>query len=338
MTASALTAEGKSSDVCRRQLPTAISLLTATVVIFGLLYYGIITVESLREAFRDPTVAVCAFLTLVVAYVLSAVRWYLILRAMGIFIRPRPCAEIFAMGMFANTVLPGGAGGDLLRAIYLARHLHQDRTGGVISVLADRTVGLFGVVTVASFLTLVGPEHMVSSPLTRVVLEVLRIFFCVVVLSAAVGFILLGAGRFERIKGALGSRTIVQRTIVRLFETVVQLRSSPVELLLSVLISVLITCFIAAAIALLAHGYGAGGLQPPDFASAGILALLSSSLPITPGGIGVGEGAFAFLCYAWETVRTALPYGTIFFGYRLILTVIAACGGIAFASYRGAIR
>jgi uncharacterized protein (TIRG00374 family) len=334
MTDPASANDKKDGSFARRSLATLLKLLIAALLVFSLFYYRVITLDSLQATFRDRPIAASVIVVLFIGYMLSAVRWYFILHAMGIPIRLRPCAEIFAMGMFASTILPGGTGGDMVRAIYVARHLHQDRTGGVISVLADRALGLFGVIVVAMFFALSGPEHMIRSPLTRAIFSVLAAVFIAGVLGAAAAVTLIGPKRFERIRQFLGFRTIIQRTIVRVIETVLQLRSHPAALLISVLISVVITLTIASAIVLLAHGYGAGGLQPIDFANAGVLALLSSALPVTPGGIGVGEGTFAFLCYAWETVRTSLPYGTIFFGYRLSLTVIAAFGSVAFVTYR----
>ncbi len=113
-------------------------------LVVALFHYDVITLQALAATFRDWPVALTAFAVLLVGYVLSALRWYALLHAIGIRIRLRPCVEIFAMGTFANTFLPGGTGGDVVRAVYIARHVHSDRAGGVISVLADRAMGFLG--------------------------------------------------------------------------------------------------------------------------------------------------------------------------------------------------
>jgi uncharacterized protein (TIRG00374 family) len=321
----------------RRHLVTIVKLLFACGLVAGLFFYQVITLEALRATFRDPPVAALAFALLLLGYVLSAARWYFLLHAMGIQVRLRPCAEIFAMGTFANTFLPGGTGGDLVRAVYIARHVHQDRTGGVISVFADRAVGLLGVLGVAVLLGASDSRHVIASPLTRTFFLTLTAAFGGAVLGILLTFALLSQARFEKLQGWIGARTIAHRTVVRLFATAVQLRAHPMLSLLSFVVSVVITLTMAAAGVLLARGYEAGGLGPLDFANASVLALLANAVPLTPGGIGVAEGAFAFLCYAWEPTPTALAYGTIFFGERLILTLINLIGSVAFLTYRGTI-
>lgn len=321
----------------RAKIVTALKLVMAVALVGGMLHYDVISVSALRDTFRNVPVALSAFAVLAVGYVLSALRWYVLLHALGIRLPLRPCAEIFAMGTFANTFLPGGTGGDIVRAVCIARHLHQDRAGGVISVLGDRVMGLFGVLFTAAILGAMLADHVVGSPLTRVFF-ILVVCTCVgaIVVSVA-ALVLITPARFARLRELVGVRTKLQRFALRMVETVVQLRVNPFALLLSFVLSVLITLTIAASVVLLSDGYGAGGLNALDFANAAVLSLVMNAAPVTPGGIGVAEGAFAFLCYAWETTPSTLPYGTIFFSQRLITTVISAFGSLAFVTYRGSV-
>ncbi|MGP0091073.1 MAG: lysylphosphatidylglycerol synthase transmembrane domain-containing protein [Xanthobacteraceae bacterium] len=337
MSAHEARARPKAGGLVRQHLALLLKLLISAALVFALFYYNVISIEALRTTFRDPVVAVSAFAVLLVGYGLSALRWYYLLHAMGIAVRLRPCAEIFAMGTFATTFLPGGTGGDVVRAVYIARHVHQDRTGGVISVLADRAMGLLGVIAVAVLLGFVRAEQVIASPVTRTLFFILAAAFAVALLGLAGALALISPRRYERIKTLLGVRTLLQRIILRLFATLVQLRANPGAVLLSFVLSILITLTIVAAVIFLARGYEAGGLEPLDFANASVLALFANVVPITPGGVGVGEAAFAFLCYAWERTPSALAYGTIFFGQRLITTVISLIGSIAFVTYRGSI-
>src|SRR3954452_11513162 len=130
MAAPRLAPQRHSGRPRRQHLPPVLKLLISGALVAGLFYYHVITFEALRATFREPAIAGLAFAALLLGYLLSALRWYFLLQAMGIHVRLRPCAQIFAMGTFANTFLPGGTGGDLLRAVYIARHVHQDRTGG----------------------------------------------------------------------------------------------------------------------------------------------------------------------------------------------------------------
>ncbi len=43
---------------------------------------------------------------------------------------------------------------------------------------------------------------------------------------------------------------------------------------------------------------------------------MANSLPFTPGGLGIGEAAFANAALALEPVRSGAPYATAFLAYR----------------------
>ena len=322
-----------ASNRMRKPLAVALKFLISAALVFALFYYQVISIEALRTTFRDPVVALSAFAVLLLGYGLSALRWYFLLQAMGITVRLRPSAEIFAMGTFATTFLPGGTGGDLLRAVYVARHVHQDRTGGIISVMVDRAVGLLGVITAAVLLGFSRAEHVIASPATKIFFYALVATLAGAIIGITAALIILSPTRVERIRAFVGARTIVHRSVLRFLETVVQLRADPMRVGLSAIISIAVTMTIVSSVVLLAHGYESGGLTDLDFANAAVLAFLVNAVPVTPGGIGVAEGAFAFICHTWELLPTVLPYGTIFFGYRIILTVISLFGSVAFVTY-----
>jgi uncharacterized protein (TIRG00374 family) len=327
----------KGDGLARQRLTKVVKLAIAVALIVALFRYDVITLEALRVTFRDVPVATYAFVVLLIGYVLSMLRWYALLHAIGISIGIRPCAEIFAMGTFANTFLPGGTGGDLVRAVYIARHMrsdgHSDRTGGVISVVADRVMGLLGVLALAVVLGIADFERVANSPITRPFFLVVVGSFVVLATGILGTLVLMTPARFSKIKEFLGTRTRLHRMAIRALEIALELRSNPATALLSLFLSILVTLTIVLATILLSKGYEAGGLGRLDFASATVFALLANAVPITPGGIGVAEGAFAFLCYAWEPTATHLAYGTIFFSYRLILTVISLFGSVAFVTY-----
>ena len=321
----------------RRRLSTFIKLLISAALVAALFYYDIITLQALATTFRDWPIALSAFAVLLVGYVLSALRWYALLHAIGIRIRLRPCAEIFAMGTFANTFLPGGTGGDLVRAVYIARHVQTDRTGGVISVLADRAMGLLGVLGTAVILGIASSEHVIESPLTRMLYFLLAGGFAAITLGLVIVLVVLPPARVAKISSFIGNRTMIHRLFLRVFQVIGQFRNNPAAVLLSAVLSILITLCIVTAVILLAGGFRAGGLNALDFANATVFALVANIVPITPGGIGVAEGVFAFLCYAWETTPTTLAYGTIFLSQRLIVMVISLVGSVAFVTYKRSI-
>ena len=60
-----------------------------------------------------------------------------------------------------------------------------------------------------------------------------------------------------------------------------------------------------------------------------LFSMFANGVPISPGGIGVGEAAFNQIC-VWIAHGTQhYPYATIFLAYRVISLVTACYGGIA---------
>ncbi len=312
-----------------------VKVALAVLLVSGLFYYNVITVAALKATFGNLRSAAGACAALALAYFLSALRWYFILHALGIPIRLRPCAEIFAMGTFANNLMLGGTGGDVVRAVYVSMHLHRDRAGGVISVLLDRAAGLLGMLTLGVVFGILDVGHVVGSPVTRTVFLWLCGGFAAGMAGIVVVFVVMNREFHAWMTDRLGTRTVIHRVVLRLFETVVQLRRDPVAIVISFVLSVLTSLLVVVAIIFLASGFEAQGLSWIDYGNATIIALLASAIPLTPGGIGVAEGAFAFLCLVWEPSPTGLAYGTIFLGQRLITTVISLFGCIAFVTYEG---
>jgi uncharacterized protein (TIRG00374 family) len=81
--------------------------------------------------------------------VLTAVRWWILLKIQDIHIRLWESVRLTFLGQFFNSVVPGTVGGDLVKAYYVAKH--TPKTAAVlVSVFVDRLFGLVGLAVVAA--------------------------------------------------------------------------------------------------------------------------------------------------------------------------------------------
>jgi uncharacterized membrane protein YbhN (UPF0104 family) len=81
----------------------------------------------------------------VITVSIQFVRWYLLVRALDL---PFTLSEAFRLGLvgcFWNAFAPGSVGGDLVKAYYIAHGQPGRRASAVATVIADRLVGLFGL-------------------------------------------------------------------------------------------------------------------------------------------------------------------------------------------------
>ena len=93
-----------------------------------------------------PLPTVLVLLLAGVGVIIAALRWRLLLGALGIRLERREAISLTFLGNFFNQVAPGGiVGGDVLKAIYAARG-RGNAAGCAVGVFADRVAGLFGTV------------------------------------------------------------------------------------------------------------------------------------------------------------------------------------------------
>jgi uncharacterized protein (TIRG00374 family) len=119
---------------------------------FGLFAYAIWSNgPGLKQIFVDRTEPLnYGFLALgaavlTVSVVITFLRWYVLVRAVGLPFTVGNALGLGAVGFFYNTILPGSIGGDLVKAVFLAREQAR-RTVAVATVVMDRVIALWALI------------------------------------------------------------------------------------------------------------------------------------------------------------------------------------------------
>ena len=86
-----------------------------------------------------------AFLIAIAATALSFARWCILVRCQGIALSMLEAFRLGAICFLLSFVSVGSVGGDLFKAIFLARRRPGKRVEAVASVLVDRASGLYGL-------------------------------------------------------------------------------------------------------------------------------------------------------------------------------------------------
>jgi uncharacterized protein (TIRG00374 family) len=106
--------------------------------------------EALGNPIRILPFALAGLFTGLSAFV-TFVRWYLLVRAQELPFTLGGAVRLGAVGYFFNTLLPGSIGGDLVKALALARAQHR-RTVAFATVLIDRAIGLWALIWLVALL------------------------------------------------------------------------------------------------------------------------------------------------------------------------------------------
>jgi uncharacterized membrane protein YbhN (UPF0104 family) len=276
------------------------------VGIIGVLLWQLGTgafVDGLRVI--DPRAALAALAIGLATTVLSAWRWCLVARRLGLRLPLRNGVEDYYRALFLNAVLPAGVLGDVHRAV---RHGRQegDVGRGVRAVVLERTAGQVVTIGVAVPVLLARPAliparfHDVVT-ITGVV---------VVAVAAAVVALAFVAGR-EGARGRSAWRRVPASWFRELRHGLLARDAWPGVVLLSVL------TFAGHLALFLVAARTAGSTAPfTQLLPLMVLALLAMGLPVNVGGWGPREGvtALAFGAAglgAAQGLTTAVVYGVL---------------------------
>ena len=136
----------------RRSIRSTLINVVLLVVVFGLLGLTIAgNRDQIRQVLRGPLdgrLFALGALIYLTALVSTFVRWYLLVRALGIPFRVRDAVRLGFIGNLFNLIIPGAVGGDLIKAYYLCRE-QAKKAQAVASMVIDRIVGLLGLFLLA---------------------------------------------------------------------------------------------------------------------------------------------------------------------------------------------
>ncbi len=313
-----------------RQLALNVLKIAIPVGIIAFLLYRV-EPEQWRELSQHPKNYLLLALALGVALAaisLSFARWCLLVRCQGIRLSMLEAHRLGAICFLLNFVSAGSVGGDLFKAIFLAKRRPGRRVQSVASVVVDRGVGLYGLLLVASAAFLMydgGPRGGEAADLQQ-------LKWASAVLVAAGTVVLAGLVFGGRFVDALVRRgtdlPIVGGIIEKVGSPLRMFHDHPIAFAASVLMSIGVHSMLTVSMYLIARS-----LYPavPTLAEHFIIVpigMLASALPITPAGIGVLEAAVEWLYEIIPAVPTLASGTLIALVFEMVKVVIAIVGTI----------
>ena len=268
------------------------------------------------------------------AVCITILRWYWLVRALGLPFRLRDAFRLGFFGYLCNFISLGAVGGDVFKAVFLAREQPGKRTEAVATVVIDRILGLFAlmlVVSVAAWwadLLAMGQRRLdiicySAWTATGVLMVGVLLIYWPGFVSGPWFEMLTGLPRVGPVFGKLIATVRLYR---RRWDVMLGTLAMSVATHL-----VFVLCIWAVA----------RGLPGPraEYQSQLVIVpfgLLASTVPLPGGGLGTFEAAMEFL---FRTVPNTPPFepgqGTLVaFGYRAITLVIALIGFFYWVSSR----
>ena len=322
---------GKSTT--RQWLGYFLKMLVAGGLLFALYKLEIISISEMARAVSDPvnifSVGVSVFsMSLVTVY-----RWRMLLASQGLVLPFFSLFQVYYISLAYTPILPGGIGGDAMRIAYTVRLSSGNEVKAVVSIFVDRLASLSGLL-LASFIMVIPyiPRAMEGS--TTLLLGAL--FLGGVVLGSTLFFALaLKSNRRFGLTDWMRNRfpNRLAQFVIRGFDSLASYRGHPKVIVAAILLSTINQLFVIFAIVIIAARLGFSGPGITDIGIATTLTQIANVLPLTPGGIGVGEAAFNQLLAILTAENVALGYGSIFLTYRLLSIIMTLPGLLCYLMF-----
>lgn len=309
----------------RRWIVNALKIAFGALLVVALFKGDYIDGEALILAFTEPAYFAPALILMFIGIIAGGFRWWLLLRIAGFPVELPAILRIQLMSGFFSIYMPGAAGGDVVRAMYVFKGMKkgQGRGAATLSIVSDRVFSLFGLLGAACLLSVYLVMSSDKGAKAASYIEGIEWIFIAACAAGIATLIAFGAARFFNLGRFLPARLVEYARILRQNASVY--KTKWLELVFCAVISVAASALVALSIVLIAKIFPFSP-DPLVAAVAGVLGNLFSAIPISPGGLGVGEVAFAKVVE--ELSGMVGPFATIYLTFRLGMFLVNIPGGL----------
>ena len=247
-------------------------------------------------------------------YILGAYRWNLILKSSNIKNSFLENFKIFYMCTFFNNFLLGNLGGDFIKIYYVSKLNKSNKIKNSFSVIIDRIFGFLGlsILGLISFFLILYSQNNIKFSLSITLLLIFLIFI----------FFYLGKflKKIEIINNLL---KYFQLNIILFFKCI--------------LLSIIIFSIVHIVTYMISSQILMFDIDINHVFFANSVSLFLAAIPISPGGIGIGEMGFVFVNeILFNTYLNNLANIIIYL--RLIVLITSLPGVIFFINYKKKIK
>ncbi len=224
-------------------------------------------------------------------------RWRFLIKSHVESVKFWPTWKLNLMGIFFNFAMPGGIGGDVIKAYYLQKDLGSTRAVAFTSALMDRALGLY-TAALTALLALLFEFFFSGSqfPMVKTLLIWVAFLFC----GLNVGLLSLMFWKWpERLNNASG----IVGKIFKLMHTCRIFITSYRQILIAIALTVVAQVF-----TVLFFGWSLKVIlgETIDWSTLCFVVpvgFMVVAIPLTPAGVGVGQAAFYFLFQHFSSVQ-----------------------------------
>lgn len=276
----------------KQAVTTIIKLALAVGLIVWMVKKGAIDFSVLRSLSHPVSITVGLALVFGLIFI-NNYRWLILLRAQGFEATVRKTLPLSFIGIFFNYAMPGGVGGDVVKGFYLLREHRTQKVAGAVSILMDRIIGLFMMITTAAIAIAINWDHVARSPQLMSMAMLIFLFFAAFVLFFAIALSPIVSRM--RVLHWFFAQMPWGGEIRQVYESLHSYRATPGTLVAACGLSFASQTGVIVLFFLIGQSMDLDGVGLSAYFFLVPVGLVTMSLPLSPAGIGVGQAAFYFL-------------------------------------------
>ncbi len=289
---------------------------------FGIFYWlitsGKLDFSLVLKSFEAPMFFFLAAFFIIIQFTLSSYRLGFLLKCKSTSFKLNRLISIQWIAQLFSTVLPGGFTSDLIKIGYIHELDNKlSKTYILFAVIFDRIIGLSSLLFISGVTGLCFFNELVSlNPMIEKIIYInIFLFFSSII---GICFIFIKEGYHNTIL-----KLIPGKRLKDLITEIWTLRNQKKILLLSYIMSIISHFLGILSFWTVNHQFFQGPLPFKYLTTLIPLGLLTTAIPISPGGIGVGHAAFATLFNFIHHTN-----GASLFNVFWILIMLVSCLGI----------
>ena len=317
----------------RKNISKILKLLFSVAIIYILIQYNIININDIALLTKNYTLVLYTLIIFFTIIILASLKWWLLLISANYNIPFLMTYLLYSTGLFFNNFMPGGTGGDIIKGVYLYKFVAESqRTGALFTIIIDRIIGLHAltIIALSSYFLLI---KKISFELNFALIFVIFIaifsmpifFYVIMSIEKFLKYIIIKNFKIDFI---IKLEDIFSRLVIA-FDNY---KDKKLYLSSCWIISVInhlltLSCFYIVTIILEINM-----LDIFEVIYVGSFSLMANFIPLTPGGIGIGEGAFNYFAESLQgNDLSNIAYGSIFFlAFRVLFTLVTLTGVISY--------
>ena len=317
----------------RKNISKILKLLFSVAIIYILIQYNIININDIALLTKNYTLVLYSLIIFFTIIILASLKWWLLLISANYNIPFLMTYLLYSTGLFFNNFMPGGTGGDIIKGVYLYKFVAESqRTGALFTIIIDRIIGLHAltIIALSSYFLLI---KKISFELNFALIFVIFIaifsmpifFYVIMSIEKFLKYIIIKNFKIDII---IKLEDIFSRLVIA-FDNY---KDKKLYLSSCWIISVInhlltLSCFYIVTIILEINM-----LDIFEVIYVGSFSLMANFIPLTPGGIGIGEGAFNYFAESLQgNDLSNIAYGSIFFlAFRVLFTLVTLTGVISY--------